>query len=400
MELYLQFGYGMMGHTKELLTRWGDAGVILSPRDLTPEQLAKVAESAVQLRSRVLLDPQCYIREADHQRLVAHEYWKANQDYTSSGFLDGTGAAELVQAVTTLNGQLGISQHILPGLLARDVDGDWLTLQARFAEEAQRYLSGEQVLSTIALSSEVMRDEAKVEAVVDAAEHWEVDGFYVVAETPSAYLVEDPIWLSNLLILASGLKLLGRSVVVGYTNHQGLSLASANVDAVASGTWLNVRAFPPDKFFLSADDEVSRRAKGGWYYCPQSLSEYKMPFLDVARKAACLDALQPIPPVPRDYSDPLFAGGVPSSVNWGETNAFRHYLDCLRAQVLGASKPSFDDTVSAHLRLLDGAAALLRGLREKGVRGQDRDFVDYVDVNRAAIALLQAARGSRLRREW
>jgi hypothetical protein len=76
-----------------------------------------------------------------------------------------------------------------------------------------------------------------------------VPGFYVIAETPSAYLVENPVWLANLLIV-SGLKLLGRSVLVGYCNHQMLGLAATKADVIASGTWLNVRAFPPEKFYM------------------------------------------------------------------------------------------------------------------------------------------------------
>jgi hypothetical protein len=35
MELYLQFGYGMMEHTRRLVDEWDGGTVILSPRDLT-----------------------------------------------------------------------------------------------------------------------------------------------------------------------------------------------------------------------------------------------------------------------------------------------------------------------------------------------------------------------------
>ena len=41
MNFYLQFGYGMLEHMRVLLARWGTGGVILSPRDLSEDQLVK-----------------------------------------------------------------------------------------------------------------------------------------------------------------------------------------------------------------------------------------------------------------------------------------------------------------------------------------------------------------------
>jgi serine/threonine protein kinase len=43
MELYLQFGYGMMEHCRFLVSEWQGGTVVLSPRDLTDEQLGRLA---------------------------------------------------------------------------------------------------------------------------------------------------------------------------------------------------------------------------------------------------------------------------------------------------------------------------------------------------------------------
>ncbi len=63
----------------------------------------------------------------------------------------------------------------------------------------------------------------------------------------------------------------------------------AKVDAIASGTWMNLRSFPPAKFRASYDDEIKQRAI--WYYCPQALSEYKLFYLDIAKKLGKLTLL-------------------------------------------------------------------------------------------------------------
>lgn len=398
MKLYLQFGHGMMAHSRELLARWqGDSGLILSPRDLKANQLSNLSKDALATGAEVLVDPQCYVREADHHRLTDHDYWTAIQTHTTSGFLSGGGAGELLDAVEAMNADLGTTRRIIPGLLGGNVDEDWFAFQSQLITDASGRLS-RPYLATIAIGSESMLDEAKIEAIVERAETWDVDGYYLVAETPGPYLVKDANWLANLLILSSGLKLLGRPVIVGYSNHQGLALAAANVDVIASGTWLNVRAFGPDKFFEKDEDDISRRAK--WFYCPAALSEYKLQYLDAAHRVGCLDRVRPNPPLSDHYCAPLFAGAQPSSVEWGETLGFRHYLDNLWLQADQATKSSFDDALDEQDRILDGAETLLGVLRSQRIRGGDRDFHGYLDTNRSALAMLNAARGAQLRRTW
>ena len=172
----------------------------------------------------------------------------------------------------------------------------------------------------------------------------------------------------------------------------------AKVNAIASGTWMNVRSFPPEKFVSQYEDEMKQRAT--WYYCPQALSEYKIPFLDIARRFNLLDRLAPPANLDGGYASVLFGGAQPSSVGFSEQMAFRHYLNCLRGQVLAAERPTFDETVAAHRELLDNAETLLSMLSASGIRGQQRDFSNIIDVNRAALELFVSLRGAMLRRRW
>jgi hypothetical protein len=398
MELFLQFGHGMMTHTNELLNNWGGGGVILSPRDLTTEQLRRMGASIISADGEPLLDPQCFVRDSDHPRLVAHAYWNAFRQNPTGSFLGGLGTAAVLSQLSILNRSIGVRRHILPGLIANRVSEDWFAFQENMISEAPVHFGVEPLIATIAISSASLLDEIQVEAIVDRAASWAVDGFYIVAEHPAGYLVEDPNWLANLLILASGLKLSGKFVIVGYCGHQMLCLGVANVDVLASGTWLNVRSFPPDKFYSPDEDETSRRAT--WYYCPQALSEYKLPFLDLARRVGVLDRMRPDSACGSTYADDFFRGAAPTSVNWGEQNAFRHYLTCLHAQAASAHRSTFDETVTAYQQFLDAAEQLLTFLHRNNVRGADRDFRNLLDVNRAAVGVHESARGIRLRRNW
>ena len=312
--------------------------------------------------------------------------------------LSGSGAADLLSSLMRLVSTLGVQRHILPGVLADPVDDLWFALQERFIAEAPNHFGERGLLATIALSANSMLDETQIEAVIDRASHWPVEGFYIVAQSPSGYLVDNPVWVSNLLILTSGLKLLRKEVIVGYCNHQSLCLAAANVDAICSGTWLNVRSFSPNKFFMPGAEDVSRRTT--WYYCAHTLSEYTLPYMDIAKRQSILSEMRCNPEVGSNYANILFSGPNPSSIRWGEGEAFRHYLTCLYSQVAVAQKSSYQETFSSYDQMLSIAEAVIRRLHGLGISGLGRDFRYCIDVNRSALIIFDQARGHQLRRNW
>src|SRR5439155_20256555 len=132
--LYLQFGHGMMEHTVKLLDAWGGGGVILSPRDLEASQLVRVAAQAGKLGAEPLLDAQCYLHDADHERLTKHAYWQTYRACSTANLLTGSGARDVTAKLRVLSRALGVRRHILPGLLAQAVTEDWFLIHERFIE--------------------------------------------------------------------------------------------------------------------------------------------------------------------------------------------------------------------------------------------------------------------------
>ena len=80
MNLFLQFGHGMMEHCRHLIDNWGNATVILSPRDMTEKQIDCLSGDIRDLGGSTLLDPQFYDPRADHHGLVKHDYWQNSFD--------------------------------------------------------------------------------------------------------------------------------------------------------------------------------------------------------------------------------------------------------------------------------------------------------------------------------
>lgn len=398
MKLFLQFGYGMMGHSRSLISTWGSGTVILSPRDLSDDQLKRLADEIRGLPGgQVLLDPQFYLPRANHFRLCEHEYWP--RQFETGSFFGGPALAKLIGELKRLNDRLGTFAFLLPGQLASQIDGDWLETQRLVMEEARNQEVARPLWQTIALSDQAAREADRIGALVDFSIDNPADGYYLVLEHPrGAYIVDDANWLANLLDLAAGLKLTGKPVVVGYAHQQMLVCAVAKVDAIASGTWMNVRAFPPDKFRSDGDEDVKQRAT--WFYCPQALSEYKLPYLDIAFRRQMLQSMLPDTEPVLEEVRQLFQGRQPAAVGLSETTAFRHFLESLRCQALRSTAPTFSETVDSHRRLLDDARSLIATLSSVGVRGLLRGFGDAVDASEAAMDTLVADRGAMLSRRW
>jgi len=398
MKFCLQFGYGMMEHCRHLISAWGEGTVILSPRDMSDKQIHTLSLEISNIKGgRVMIDPQFYLPHADHARLCTHDYWPSS--YNTGLFFQGSQLQSLLNKLNTLNKTANTSAFILPGFLATQVDDIWLGTQSNFIDAGRQIAGTRPIIATIALSANVVQDQNQIELLIETAQDWKPDGFYIVCEHPQGdYLVQDPNWLVNVLDLVAGLRLLGAKVILGYCNHQMLIASVAKVDAICSGTWMNVRSFPPDKFRQKYDEEIQRRAT--WYYCPQALSEYKIPFLDVAWRQNLLSEMKPPTELDGGYASKLFTGIQPSTVSFLEQSAFRHYLHALHEQAQSLVHDTYDEAVDAQNELLDKAEDILSTLITAGIRGQNRDFRDLIDVNRSALSLFNTLRGAMLRRKW
>lgn len=392
MELYLQFGSGMMGLDLELAEHWGEIVAILSPRDLDSDQIVRHSLELKANGSSSMIDPQFFLPRADHHRLTAHEYWP--EDFDTGDF----GSAEtdaMVGLLNDLNQMAECPMFIVPGRMADEVDDAWVNSQ-KMLKESVSAVAEIPTMTTLCLASGVVRNNDQVSLIMELEEHDPAAAYYLILETPgTAYLSDDPQWLSNALGLAAGLKRIGSKVVVGYANQQHLILALAGVDAIASGTWMNVRTFPPSKF-TADEDEIRRRAT--WYYLPQALSEFKLTYLDIGIRLGLSDTLLPEPMTA--FAKPLFDAAQPSASGWRESEAFRHYLDSLRLQVNDSQKESFEETVQHHLDLLATAESVLGSLHKNRITGENRDFGESIPAHRAALTVLERTQGPILKREW
>jgi len=396
MKFYIQMGHGMQGICKDLTALWHGSTVILSPLNISEDKLQPFSQSLRKLNGQVLLDSQMYSPRKFHKNLQQYSYWPR----TGITDIERGECSETLKSLCQINKQIQSEAFILPSNTTGLIDKHWNNAQNTIASQAKQIAEGKNLIHTIALKSDVLFDELQIENIIQYAGQWDVEGVYIVCEHPERYyLVDKPLWVTNLLSLIAGFKRQGKSVIVGYASHQMLCLALAKCDAIAAGNFLNVRWFQPERFeTLNGDDEPSRRSK--WYYCPQAFSEYKITYLDVAKRANVLQRMVPPAIMENEYSRVLFGGAMPSSTAYSEGDSYRHYLHCLKVQCEAATKSTYEDTRDAHFALLKTASLLTTGLRNMRIRGQDRDFNEIIDVIEAAISIFDGEFSFPLSQEW
>lgn len=395
MDLYLQMGHGMMGIAKDLITSWGSGTVILSPRDLTEQQTVKFAEEIIKKNGNTLFDPQYYNPHADHKKLNEWRHW-FNQ-YDTSLLSENEYISNLFAEIKNINDCVKTSAYIIPGILCNVIDKYWLTPQQIFLDQANIYFTDKEKYATLALEESLITDEEDIEKLIQVVSSWDVDGFYIVPQ--GEYLTDEENWLANLTLLVAGLKLQNKKVIVGYANHQMLLLSCANIDAIASGTFLNIRHFSKNKFDENEEDSQSRRTT--WYYCPQAMSEYRKRTLDTAfnRRDGSIDLLKPYGRI-TDYTNILFQGITPSSTEFKDTLSFKHYLDTLKKQCLISKKDTFENTINFQEELADNAYKFIRQLKDLGIRENGRSFLKIYDSYKQTLFIIKKQRGPLLKRNW
>lgn len=398
MELYLQFAWGMKKIVSELSRDWGGVTTILSPRDISPKQLEIWNKEFKKANVKTLFDPQCYYPKCNHKGLVQYNYW--DPSFATKMMSNTSFEEELIKSILEYNYIAETCEFIIPSnMLIYDEKwyDRWRKSTERLANASRKIVKDRKIILTLSIPDSVLlQKEDEIEKIIEATEKLDVDGYYIIAHPPQdAYLVDTPMWLVNLIQLCAGLKLQDRKVIMGYGNHQLLCLTATGIDAMATGTYLNVRRFT-NKF--EEDDSIMR--KSVWYYYPTALSEYKMGFLDTAYNNGVLQQMKPTKEMDNGYVDLIFSDVLPSTTAFKEPMAFKHYLNCVKVQMRLLMKKTYTDTMIANEVLLENALRRIEYMEKNGVYAQARSFKDMVDVNRSALQRLNKNRGFQLQQEW
>ena len=118
----------------------------------------------------------------------------------------------------------------------------------------------------------------------------------------------------------------------------------------------------------------------------------------MAHRVGILNELKSTEMYNSNYTDILFHGAQPTTVNFSEREAFRHYLHCLKEQCAESSK---DEDTKSYLQLIfDTALDLTSYFRQNGIRGKHRDFNNIGDSNLSVLDAFDNTRGLIFSANW
>ena len=395
MKLYLQMGHGMQQMCDSLINYWGEGTVIFSPVNIERTKLKSLATKYRVSGGQVLFDPQLYYPHDGADKLKEYDYWPDS----NATITDTATHQRICRDILAINAEMETASIILPGV-EMDIDAfdygiTWLTDSTHYF----RNHTDKPLLATVCLYTEVLRSSHAIEELVDRLVQIDVDGYYIVARSSNdEYIISDANWVMGLAKLITCLKLSEKSVILAYTNHQGLIASLAHADALASGNYMNTRQFVPERF-QSKKADIDRR-RSNWYFHPFALTEYKADILDVAYNRGFLHSYAPLGNFQNPYSEMLFAGALPSSTQFNETRSFMHYLHCMRILCESLTLDSYDATKERFAFLLDNSEHKIREYATKGFRSQNRDFGVGIEALRIAAASIDEDYGLRLRLDW
>jgi len=394
MELYLQYGNGMKGMCLELLEKWNGGTIILSPVNIEQNKINQYSKEFKKKGSKLMFDPQLFFTKDAREKLANYDYWP-NENTTIS---DEDVLHNINKGVLKINIEIECERIILPSKQIKESNYYSILKQLKQSIKFFRSNTQKKLFSTIALYPESIRNTEFIEKIINDFSELDVDGYYIVPQPPnSEYIVTDATWSIGLLKLLTCLKFTKREVIVGYSNHQGLVYSLANVDAIASGNFMNTRAFSPDKF--KKPTGVIKQ-KSNWFYVPNAMCEFKVILLDIAKQRGIIDFFKPVGLFENDDSNKLFSGANPSSANFTETNSFKHYLHCLKIQCNELKNETYENTYSKYEFLLNSAEKHLKEIKKSGISGQNRDFEDGIEANRIAMVACKQDYGFKLKFEW
>ena len=393
MELYLQMGHGMQSLSKVLLSEWGGGHVIISPVNIKQQSLEKFSREIHALNGKLYFDPQLFYPHDANTKLKEYDYWP------QGSLSDTSTLSSIYHNLFELNNKIGSEAVILPSTKMDETSFYRVLRQLSDGINFFRSKTSKKLYATLCIAPETIRNQEFIESSLDSITKLDVDGFYLIVQPSNGeYINSDTLWAIGFLKLVACLKLSQKKVIIGYANHQTLVSSILKVDGIASGTYMNTRSFSPEKFQSYSDDDTKR--KSTWYYLPEAMSEYKAMILDVAKQRGFLGEFIPQGDLKNIYSSVLFSGAMPSSTSYKETESFLHYLTCLKKQCNTLTQNSYEDTFNAYDFMLNFAERKIKVLKQKGIRGQNRDFEPGIEANRIAMFAINEDYGFKLRMEW
>ena len=254
MTVLAQHGWGKSDKIERGLSDGSIAGVIMSPRDESPTNLATFL-SSLQVshpNAERLVDPQLYaatiwpVRDGKLQN-----YPHYSRHLTPTSFTPGTIQGFISNALGWQSG-LDISAVVSPTVMVDDLSSRWAQIAMMLAQETLSKHDGiKPLLISLVVAEDALRQRVPVDDWLDSLTQLDVDGFYLIVRRTSENYRQhyEPEVLASLLRVCYSLAELNQyRVFVGYTDMATLLLHAVGVAGTGAGWSASLRQFNLRRF--------------------------------------------------------------------------------------------------------------------------------------------------------
>ncbi|MEQ9617084.1 MAG: hypothetical protein RLN60_03520 [Phycisphaerales bacterium] len=385
MTLLAQHGWGKSDKITTALGSCSISGLILSPRDETPENAAAVLASIAEDHpdSTRLFDPLFHagqIIPANDGKLPDYDYYRPN--LTRRDFIGAAKYVGYARDVLGFQYGLDVTSLVSPTIELVNFGDSSAQIALQLADASSTHHASiddeRPLLLSFLINENALQSLDELDAFLDAITVMETDGYYLMMSRASSThnaLIE-PERLAALMYIVYILRVVnGFDVYCGYSDLIGLPLHAAGATASACGWYGTLRRFTFNRFRPSRG---GRRARPRYLSTP-ALESILISELDQIFEAGLIDEF-----ISGTAYDGDFRTGSPYSVTWPDERAALHHWEALAARIIELESLTVDDALIRLVDWIDTAEAIRSEAEIAGVQFEPPSGV-HLDMWRRAI---------------
>lgn len=382
MNLLAQHGYAKSAKIDTALDRCHIQGVILGPRDESPEAMHSYAEGvrARFPKAEILFDPQFYASTVLPAREGHLPEYKAyySGGLTRKNFLSTKHLEDYVSKTLDYQLHMPVSKVLSPTVTFDDFNDPWSQVALSLAQASVEYHTGLKnpplLLLSFVIGESAFRHFDAMAEFLDLVSSLEPHGFYLVIKrsTPQYSQQMDERVLENILYMTYVLSTINDfHVVFGYTDIVGLFLQAVGADATACGWHNSLRQFSLARFMPAAGGRTPRPR---YTSMPLLNNILLIPELSTAYHYGLLDSV-----LSGSQYDASFASGF-ETAEWTAERGVYHHWAALSGAFSQLSRKLTVKLRLAHMeQMITTAQGLYSSLRNSGIVFETSSGSNHLD---------------------
>ena len=328
MSIFAQHGWGKSDKIERGLADGSIDGLIMSPRDETPENLAaylgRIAKD--QPTAERLVDPQLHIGSVwpvNAGKLPRYDHYKKH--VLSPIDFSPQNIQQMTRSTLRWQRDLDISTVLAPTVMVDDLSSRWAQIAMMLAQEAtSQYGDSRPLLLSLVVGEDALRHRGAVDDWLDELTRLDVDGFYLIVRRSSEQYkqqIDADVLVSLLRVCYSLGELNQYRILCGYTDMVTLLLHAVGIAGSGSGWFAGLRQFTLRRFRPRTGGRQPRPR----YSSTALLNSIYISELDGIYNAGGISEVLS----GTDYDTRFSAGTNPENVAWPNDDAALHHWNVL-----------------------------------------------------------------------